>query len=134
MPAPITLAQGQVITSFVPFDERDGGKIRPCMVLGWRHFSDKRDIRILLVPISTLGGGAAPTAEDLLLDDEEGVDLNAGSYLRTLHFGTVSLAAMTPTRLIGRLSPGMIAAALTGVEKLAIRSGTEPSVHVKTKA
>lgn len=115
----VTLAVGMVIQARFPFSEVDGGKNRPCAVLGWKHNTDKNEIRVLLVPVSSFGGDPSrATPEDYCLDDEAKLSLGEGSFLRPFHFATVNVKVFAVQQRYGRLSNKALGIAITAIEKM----------------
>lgn len=125
MPAPLTLARGQVLRAHFPFSETSGGKNRRCMVLGWSAATD--DPQVLLVPITTHSGDPSrATADDVALDNEPDADVSPGSFLQVTHFAALKITALVVKESHGRLRKETVAQAIVALQRMATTTDQLP--------
>lgn len=115
----ITLSLGDIIDATVPFTDADGRKRRPVVVLGWTDPQDRnRDRNILVLPITSFGGGTSPTKDDIRVSVTSSMTVSPESYIRSARLMSIRPSATFPACHRGALTDDDLLAAITRVTHL----------------
>lgn len=80
------------------FDDPSTRKHRPTLIVGWSEQGPAEDSTILVVPITSFGGGGSPRNGDVPVLNEQLAGLNRRSWVRARRLFGADTAAFDPDR------------------------------------
>jgi mRNA-degrading endonuclease toxin of MazEF toxin-antitoxin module len=116
----VIIQRGQVWNAMVPYNESQGGKFRPSVIVGWSSFARNDDHNVLIVPSYTFGGDSSKAlGGDMPLADPTLAGLTTASRIRCRRLMTLNPRVFDFSKgPLGTVSNNDLNMILTEVEKL----------------